>query len=418
MPSEALSPPAALAGPGLWSQWPGAMAPWTIGVEEEVMLLDPSDFSLASRADEVTSRLTGELAGHTGTETHGSALELRTDPHATVAEGRGQLEHLRAELARELDAVGLRAAVAGLHPFTLWQDTKISDGHRYRFLYGSMRELARREPTFALHVHVAVPDPESAILAFNRVRSHLPLLLALSANSPFCRGRDGGFASERAMIFDGFPRTGVPRRFGSYEEYEDAVDALVGSGALPDHTFLWWDVRLQPSLGTVEVRVMDAQSSVEDTVALVALVQSLARLALEEPPAARETIPEVLAENRFIAARDGMDARLIDTPHRGLVPVCDLVQATLARCRPHASALGCAVELEGVARLALANGADRQRRVFAETGDLGELLARQAQCFCQDPQAVAPQPRLPVARFVRTDRPVRAPRGFGSDVEG
>ena len=382
------------------------------------MLLRASDLSLAAADDAVLGQLSEELLEHTAPETHAAVMEFRSDVHARTGAAAAQLVGLRAQVDRELGALGIRAACAGTYPLARAEDVALSGASRYRIIADSMRSLARRAPTMALHVHVGVPSPDDAITVFNAMRLHLPMLLALSANSPFCGGRDGGFASERAMIFDGFPRTGVPRRFGSYQEYEDAVDALVGSGALPDHTFLWWDVRLQPSLGTVEVRVMDAQSSVADSAALVALVQSLARLALEEQPAARETIPEVLAENRFIAARDGMDARLIDTSHRGLVPVCDLVQAVLARCRPHASVLGCSVELEGVARLALANGADRQRRVFAETGDLGELLARQAECFCQDPQSVASRPHPPVARFVRADRPVRAPRGFGGDVEG
>jgi len=362
MPSEALSPPAALAGPGLWSQWPAAMAPWTIGVEEEVMLLDPSDFSLASRADEVMSRLTGALAGHTGTETHGSALELRTDAHATVSEGSGQLEHLRSELARELDAVGLRAAVAGLHPFTLWQDTKISDGHRYRFLYGSMRELARREPTFAVHVHVAVPDPESAVLAFNRLRSHLPLLLALSANSPFWQGRETGLASARTPLFQAFPRVGIPRAFVDYDDYVSTIDLLLRCEAFPEPTFLWWDVRLQPRFGTIEVRIMDAQSTVADSAALTALVQCLVRLEATEGSGADPAIdlPEVLAENRFLAARDGTEASLIDARLGRRSPVADVLESVLAMCVPHAEDLGCTEELAWVRNLVDTPRARRQ----------------------------------------------------------
>ena len=203
----------AVPAPGAWSRWsPAAEASaWTVGVEEEVMLLDPNGWALASRADAVMSGLTGELASHTSTETHGSALELRTDPHETVAGGLAQLEELRGDLARELEPLELRAAVAGLHPFTLWQDTQISEGDRYRFLYGSMRELARREPTFALHVHVAVPDPESALRAINRLRSHLPLLLALSANSPFWQGRETGLASARTPLFPGLSRASASR---------------------------------------------------------------------------------------------------------------------------------------------------------------------------------------------------------------
>ncbi len=373
VPSDALTPPVGLSGHGLWAQWPAAVAPWTVGVEEEVMLLDPSDWSLASHADAVMSRLAGELAVHTSTETHGSALELRTDPHATVAEGMGQLEYLRGELARELGAIDLRAAVAGLHPFTLWQDTRISEGDRYRFLYGSMRELARREPTFALHVHVAVPDCESAMLALNRLRSHLPLLLALSANSPFWQGRETGLASARTPLFQAFPRVGVPRAFVDYDDYVSTIDLLLRCEAFPEPTFLWWDVRLQPRFGTVEVRIMDAQTTVADSAALTALVQCLVRLEATEGSGADPAIdlPEVLAENRFLAARDGVDASLIDARLGRRRPVPDVLESVLDMCAPHAEDLGCAEELQWTRNLAatprpvrqldLARGPDKLR---------------------------------------------------------
>jgi carboxylate-amine ligase len=318
------------------------------------MLLDPAGWALASHADAVIARLTGELAGHASLETHGSALELRTDPHATVADGLAQLEDLRSELARELAAIELRAAAAGLHPFTLWQDTRISDGERYRFLYGSMRELARREPTFALHVHVAVPDPESAMLAMNRLRSHLPLLLALSANSPFWQGRETGLASARTPLFQAFPRVGIPRAFRDYEDYVSTIDLLLRCEAFPEPTFLWWDVRLQPRFGTIEVRIMDAQTTIADSAALTALVQCLVRLEATEGSGADPAVdlPEVLAENRFLAARDGVDASLIDARlgRRSRVP--DVLESVLQMCAPHSEELGCAEELQWTRNLA------------------------------------------------------------------
>jgi carboxylate-amine ligase len=353
-PSETLTPAVELTGHGSWARWAPDVAPWTVGVEEEVMLLDPSGWALASHADAVIARLTGELAGHASLETHGSALELRTDPHATVSEGLAQLEDLRGELARELAAVDLRAAAAGLHPFTLWQDTQISDGDRYRFLYGSMRELARREPTFALHVHVAVPDPESAMLALNRLRSHLPLLLALSANSPFWQGRETGLASARTPLFQAFPRVGIPRAFRDYEDYVSTIDLLLRCEAFPEPTFLWWDVRLQPRFGTIEVRIMDAQTTVADSAALTALVQCLVRLEATEGSGADPAVdmPEVLAENRFLAARDGVDASLIDARLGRRFRVPDVLETVLSMCLPHAEELGCAEELQWTRNLA------------------------------------------------------------------
>ena len=161
-----------------------------------------------------------------------------------------------------LEPLGIRAAVAGTHPFTLWEDVEVSPGARYQFLYSSMRELARREPTFGLHVHVAVPNPEQAVRAYNRMRAHLPLLLALSGNSPFWQGRDTGLCSMRTPLFQAFPRVGIPREFRSYADYVEGIDVLLRCDAFPEPTFLWWDVRLQPRFGTLEVRVMDAQTRV------------------------------------------------------------------------------------------------------------------------------------------------------------
>jgi carboxylate-amine ligase len=209
-----------------WADWSpaGAEAPWTVGVEEEVMLLDPSGWALASRSDEVLTALPDDVLANVRAETHGSALELATDPHRHVGSATAQLRRLRAQLAAVLEPLGLRAAVAGTHPFTLWEDVEVSPGARYQFLYASMRELARREPTFGLHVHVAVPGPERAVRALNRLRAHLPVLLALSGNSPFWQGRDTGLCSMRTPLFQAFPRVGIPRAFADYPDYVEAID--------------------------------------------------------------------------------------------------------------------------------------------------------------------------------------------------
>jgi carboxylate-amine ligase len=277
----------------------------------------------------------------------------------------------------------MRAAGAGTHPFAVWQDTVISGGERYQFVYGSMRELARREPTFALHVHVGVHDPERAIELVNRMRAHLPLLLALSANSPFWQGRDTGLASARTPLFQAFPRVGIPRRFDSYEQYVEAVDLLIRCEALPEPTFLWWDVRPQPRFGTVEVRIMDTQTEVRETAALVALVCALARLELEEGYASPALVaaPEVLDENRFLAARDGMNAGLVDPDRERRVSVRLLLEDAVAACQPHARALGCAAELDLVAPLAEQGGARRQLEIAREPERLEGLVRRLADAF-------------------------------------
>jgi carboxylate-amine ligase len=295
-------------------------------------------------------------------------IELKTAAHATVSSLCGELTRLRASLAQVLgERLGLRTAAAGTHPLALRSEVAIASDLRYCEIDATMRALARREPTMALHVHVAVPDERAAVRALDGLRGELPLLLSLSANSPFWRGSDSGFASIRTPIFAMFPRVGIPRRFGSYGEYVGVVDGLVRSGAVPDAGYLWWDARLQPRLGTVEVRLMDAQSRVGDVGALAALVQCLVRRHAEGRPQP-DVIAEVLAENRFLASRDGMSAWFIDGSRGPRRPAADALAEMLERCRPAADALGCTAELLGASALADEPGYVRQRLVAARDG--------------------------------------------------
>ncbi len=371
-----------------WAVWQRAV-PYTLGAEEEVMLLDPADWSLAQRSDDVIAALPEELDGKVELETQGAVLELASAPHHDVAGLAAELIALREALEDELATLGLRAASAGTHPSTVWQETVVSSADRYQEVYGSMRELARREPTFALHVHVGVADPEQAIRLVNSMRGHLPLLLALSVNSPFWQGRDTGLASARTPLFQAFPRVGIPRRFQGFADWVETVALLIDCDAFPEPTFLWWDVRPQPRFGTVEVRILDAQGTVGETAALCALVQSIARLEIEEGYASEELISreEVLDENRFIAARDGMDARLIDPRLGRRVPAREQLAALLEACAPHAAALHCAAELASVEPLLMRRtGADRQVQIARAGGDrLPGLVAAMADSFCESP---------------------------------
>ncbi len=345
-----------------WFEWNSSGTSYTVGAEEELMLLHPPGWALAQTVESVLPALASPLADRVQGETHGSALEIGSHPAATVAEVEADLRGLRRGLAEALEPMGLRAACAGTHPFAIWHDTVISSGARYQAVYGSMRELARREPTFALHVHVGVAKPEDAIALMNRMRAHLPLLLALSANSPFWQGRDSGLASARTPLFQAFPRVGIPRVFNDYSDYVEAVDLLVRCGSIAEPTFLWWDVRPQPRFGTVEVRIMDSQARVAETAAITALVQSIARLEIESGYVTPKTIwaAEVLDENRFLAARDGMKADLIDADTETRVPARELLDRLLDACAPHASALGCSSELGRVREMALNPGSKRQ----------------------------------------------------------
>lgn len=336
------------------------------------MLLDPHrTWSVANRIDGVLAALPPGVAAHAAAETHACVVELRTAPHPTVAAAGAQLALLRRALDETLrDNLGLRAAAAGTHPTATASDVALSESARYRHIGATMGALARREPTMAQHVHVAVPDGTSALRALNALRTDLPLVLALSANSPFWRGADSGFASIRTPIFSMFPRVGIPRRFGSYEEYVSVIDAMLSAGAIPEPGFLWWDARLRPRLGTIEVRIMDAQSRVTDAAALTALVQCLVHRGAH---GLRDSDigPEALAENRFLAARDGVRAQLIDDRERARQPVRDALCELFEDCRAVAAALGCSSDLARAEALAHDSGAARQRRHVRRAGLAG-----------------------------------------------
>ncbi len=351
-----------------WAAWNPTAGdrPFSVGIEEEVMLIEPGEWNLASRVDDVLQSAQPLLLGHLAQETHGSAVELRTDPYDDVEGAMAQLGRLRESLRWTLAGMELRAAVAGTHPFATWHDVHVSAGERQQEVHGSLRELARREPTFALHVHIALPDAETALRAMNRMRAHVPLLLALSANSPFWQGRDSGLASARTPLFQAFPRAGLPRIFADYEAYVVAQDALISSGAIREPSFIWWDVRLQPRYGTLEVRVMDAQTTLQRTHCLVTLVRALVEAeATDEGLASATTVAahEALDENRFLALRDGLDARFIDPDRGALVPVAEVLRSVAERCG-----------FGAVDALLEESGADRQRRMASGERGLISLV--------------------------------------------
>jgi glutamate---cysteine ligase / carboxylate-amine ligase len=372
-----------VSGQPRWARWGAGDHEWTLGVEEEIMLLHPGSWSLAQAIDSVLEAATPVQREQMSSETHSAAVELTTGVHQTVAAACDELRGLRGGLTSVLDELNLSAACSGTHPFAVWHDMRVAGADRHQAVYGSMRALARREPTFALHVHVGVPTPAGGLAALNQMRAHLPVLLALSANSPYWQGRDTGLASARTPLFQAFPRVGIPRVFSSYADWVRSVDLLISSGALPDHSYLWWDVRLQPRFGTVEVRIMDAQCTIERTASLVALVQCLVRLEALEGHASSRVLhaQEVLDENRFLAARDGVAAELID-PDRGIrIPVAELAHELIEFCRPHAHDLGCVAELEAVASLVAEPGAERQRQIAGTDDDQQRLVRELAAMF-------------------------------------
>jgi carboxylate-amine ligase len=362
-------------------------AAYTVGIEEEVMLLTPRSGALSQSIAEVLGALPERLRPKVASETHSAAVELTTGVHARVDQAVAELTQLRRDIAAVLDGLGLAAAVAGTHPFAVWDEMVVAPGARHQAVMGSVRALARREPTFALHVHVGLPDPEVAMRVANRMRVHLPLLLALSANSPYWQGRDTGLASARTPLFQAFPRVGIPRPFASYRAWADSIDLLIRTDTIGDATYIWWDVRPQPRFGTVEIRIMDAQSSLDRVGPLVALVQSLARLEATDGYAADIAVDaqEVLVENRFLATRDGVEAQFVDPVSEGRLALRALLAELVETCAPHAAELGCSDELAALPTLA-EDGADaRQRRVADARGSLQGLVAALADEFLSTP---------------------------------
>ena len=295
----------------------------------------PHDWSLAQQIDRVLSGLEPELASHVTAETHKSALELATGVHETVASATAELHSLRAELDHSCRCWGSPPRAPAPTPSRSGKRPSSRAGAATKRSMARCASLPGVSRPSGCTSTSACRDPEAAIELANSMRGHLPLLLALSANSPFWQGRDTGLASARTPLFQAFPRVGIPRAFASYADYVSTVDLLIRCGAFPEPTFLWWDVRPQPRFGTVEVRIMDAQTTICDTAALAALVQSIARLEVEQgylPPVS--STPEALDENRFLAARDGVAAELIDVDAERRIPVPEQLEPLLAACTP------------------------------------------------------------------------------------
>jgi carboxylate-amine ligase len=349
----------------------GSSPAFTLGVEEELLLVDEDGHRLSHHAAEVLARMQVP-PGRAGHEAFAAEIELRTEPGPTAGHARTDLAGLRAA-ARD---AGATLMGCGLHPTAAFGEAPLVDSDRYRKVAATMRGLIRRTPDCALHVHVSMPDPDTAVRVLNGLREHLPLLVALSANSPLWFGHDSGMASARYAHVRGYPRRGVPRPFNGYEAYARTVQDTLDAGDLNDYTLVWWDVRLQPRLGTIEIREMDSQSRLDDVAALAALVQALARHEAQSRQLA-STPSEPLSELTFLAARDGLDATLPSGGRR--VPMRELAERTLDLALPHARELGSETALDGVRRiLAGGSGAERQRVALAQRGDQAvlDLLVR------------------------------------------
>ena len=373
----------------------GAGDQYTLGVEEEYMLLDPVSFDLVQHIETVLDAVQGdELADRLNPELMQSVLEIATPVCRTAGDVQRELTTLRGYVRDVAAAHRLRVGSAGTHPFSLFERQRITAKDRYRVLIDQLQYVARRELIFGMHVHVAVDDPDKAIQVVNGLLPHLAPLLALSASSPFWRGEPTGLASSRQIVFSAFPRSGPPPRFRDYEDYASVVGQLERTGCIADYTHIWWDIRPHPKWGTIEVRICDAVTRLEDAVAIAAYCQSVVKLLCERYEAGQEipTFHRILtSENKWLAARYGLDAPIMDLPsgRRNRVPISKLVRRTLRDLEPHARELGCEDELDGIrALLDRGNSAEQQLRVFNANRDITEVVRGIADATEELPAAV------------------------------
>jgi glutamate---cysteine ligase / carboxylate-amine ligase len=353
---------------------------YTLGIEEELMILDADTLELSNSVETMLEAAkTDGLAGDVKPELMDSVLEIATEICRDTGEAGEQLRGLRTLVRDTASRAELAIGSAGTHPFAMWEDQRIVARPRYRELVSMLRFVARQEIIFGVHVHVGLDDPDKAIHVANGMRVHVPLLLALSANSPFWRADDTGLSSTRTPIFRTFPRVGIPPTYRDWEDYDQRVTFMSESGAIPDYTYLWYDVRPHPNLGTVEVRVMDAQTRVEHTLALAAMAQAMVKELAEHFEAGKKLSKypfEMLDENKWLAARHGLEGELVDLPHNRRIATKDLARRLLDRMREHAQDLGSVSELEGIEDLLdRGNGAQRQVVVYEANHDLREVVA-------------------------------------------
>jgi glutamate---cysteine ligase / carboxylate-amine ligase len=351
---------------------------FTLGVEEELMIVDGESMDLVSAIEEMIEAIPRETEGEVKPELMQSVLEISTNVCRNAGEAAGQLEELRRRVRETAESKGLTIGSAATHPFAKWEEQRIVERPRYLELVDALRFVVRQELLFGLHVHVGMDDPEKAIHVANGMRVHVPILLALSSNSPFWRGVPTGLMSTRTPIFKQFPRVGVPPRYDNWADFESRVEFMVKAKAVEDYTYFWWDVRPHPNLGTVEIRVCDAQTRLEHTVALAALIQAMCKELVEHYDArnALSIYPrEMLDENKWLAARYGLEGELVDLPESSRVSSVDLARRLVERLRPHARELNCEREFEGIEDLIdRGTGARRQLSVWRGNRDMRSLV--------------------------------------------
>jgi carboxylate-amine ligase len=351
---------------------------FTLGIEEEFQIIDPETRELRSHIEQIMEDGRMILRERVKAEMHQSVVEVGTDICHNVADARAAVTHLRSNLWRLAQKRGLTIAASGTHPFSHWIDQKISKGDRYKVLVEDMQQIARANLIFGLHVHVGIPDRETAIQVMNMARYFLPHLFALSTNSPFWNGRNTGFKSYRVKVFERFPRTGIPDAFESLAEYNDYLALLVKTRCIDNAKKIWWDIRLHPFFDTIEFRVCDIPMRVDETIALAGLMQALVsklHKLLKQNMTWRLYRRRLLDENRWRASRYGISGKLIDFGKQEEVDTPALILELLEFVDREIDEFGSRKEVAYIHEiLKNGTGADRQLGVWERTRDIRAVV--------------------------------------------
>lgn len=350
---------------------------FTIGIEEEFQIVDANG-ELRAHIDAVMEQATPSLGEAVKPEMLQSVVEVGTKICADVSEAREEIVRLRGSLIEILGRSGLRLVSAGTHPFSKWEDQLVTEKDRYKVLEAEMQDVVRELLIFGLHVHVGIPDRDLRIDVFNEARYILPHLLCLSTSSPFWMGRDTGLKSYRSVLWSRFPRTGIPPNFESWDEFQNFIDLLVKTNSIEDGSKVWWDLRPHHLYPTIEFRVCDAATRVDETICIAALTQAFVAKLLKlrrQNLGFRKYAPRLIRENKWRAMRHGLDGKLIDFGRREELPERQLIHEFLAFVDDVIDDLGSRQQCEYALRIIEeGTSADRQLAVFRETGDLKAVV--------------------------------------------
>jgi carboxylate-amine ligase len=354
------------------------MATFTLGIEEEFQIIDPETRELRSHMQQIVEGGKTILKEQVKAEMHQAVVEVGTNICENISEARKEVTYLRRIIAELAEKAGLKFAAAGTHPFSLWQDQPITDHPRYEEIVNELQDTARANLIFGLHVHVGIENREVGLQIMNAVRYFLPHIFALSTNSPFWEGRNTGFKSFRTKVFDKFPRTGIPEFFSSAAEYDNYLNLLIKTRCIDNGKKIWWDIRLHPFFNTVEFRICDVPMTVDETITLAAIMQAcVAKIykLMKQNLNFRLYRKALISENKWRAARYGIDGKLIDFGKQEEVDCRALIYELLDFIDDVVDELGSREEVTKVTKiLENGTGADRQLKVYEQTKDLKKVV--------------------------------------------